>query len=99
MTTVSGDPNDLEPLTPNHLLLLKSESPLSSGLFKREDSLSRRRWKQVQYLADVLWRRWSREYLPLLQLIGKSGHALKEIWQSEMSFWSRPKLPIAIHGH
>ena len=81
MTTVSGDPNDLEPLTPNHLLLLKSESPLSSGLFKREDSLSRRRWKQVQYLADVLSRRWSREYLPLLQLRQK---------------WARPQRNLAV---
>ena len=66
ITTVSGDANDLEPLTPNHLPLPKSESPLPPGLFKKEDSLSRRRWKQVQYLADVFWRRWSREYLPLL---------------------------------
>ena len=62
---VSGDANDLEPLTPNHLLLLKSESPLPPSLFKKEDSLSRRRWKQVQYLADVFWRRWRREYLPV----------------------------------
>jgi len=68
ITTVSGDPNDLEPLTPNHLLLLKSESPLPPGLFKKAALLSRRRWKQVQCLADVFWRRWSREYLPLLQL-------------------------------
>jgi len=65
ITTVSGDANDLEPLTPNHLLLLKSESPLPPGLFKKEDSLARHRWKQVQYLADVFWRRWRREYLPV----------------------------------
>lgn len=37
------------------------------GLFKREDQLSRRRWRQVQYLADIFWKRWSKEYLPLLQ--------------------------------
>ena len=38
------------------------------GTFPREDLFSRRRWPQVQYLADVFWRRWSREYLPLLQI-------------------------------
>lgn len=37
------------------------------GLFQKEDSFSRRRWKQVQYLADIFWKRWSKEYLPLLQ--------------------------------
>ena len=27
-----------------------------------------KRWKQAQYLADVIWKRWIREYLPSLQL-------------------------------
>ena len=38
------------------------------GTFQREDLFSRRRWRQVQYLADAFWKRWSREYLPLLQI-------------------------------
>ena len=79
ITTVSSDPNDNEPLTPNHLLLLKSEVNLPLGLFKREDSLLRRRWKQVQYLADIFWKRWSREYLPLLQLRQKWVHPKRNL--------------------
>lgn len=67
ITTVSGDPNDPEPLTPNHLLLLRSEPQMPPGLFQKEDSFSRRRWRQVQYLADIFWKRWYKEYLPLLQ--------------------------------
>ena len=67
LTKVSEDPSDLEALTPNHLLLLKSGSKLPPGLFHKEDLYSRRRWRQVQYLADVFWRRWIREYLPTLQ--------------------------------
>ena len=38
ITTVSGDPNDPEPLTPNHLLLLRSEPQMPPGLFQKEDS-------------------------------------------------------------
>ncbi len=33
ITTVTSDPNDLEPLTPNHLLLLKSNPVMPPGLF------------------------------------------------------------------
>ena len=76
---MSSDPNDNVPLTPNHLLSLKSEVNLPPGLFKREDSLSRRRWKQVQYLADIFWKRWSREYLPLLQLRQKWVHPKRNL--------------------
>lgn len=67
ITNSSSDPNDLEALTPNHLLLMKRQPSLPPGLFDKEDLYSRRRWKQVQYLADLFWRRWVREYLPLLQ--------------------------------
>lgn len=67
ITKASDDPRDMEALTPNHLLLLRSGAMLAPGSFCREDVYSRKRWKQVQYLADVFWRRWTREYLPTLQ--------------------------------
>ena len=67
LTKVSDDPHDLEALTPNHLLLLNPGSSFPPGRFSKEDNCSRRRWRQVQYLADVFWRRWIREYLPSLQ--------------------------------
>ena len=81
LTTVSDDPKDLELLSPNHLLLLRSETPLPPGLFLKSDTYSRRRWRQVQYLADVFWGRWKREYLPLLQSRQK---------------WFRPKKNFAV---
>ena len=67
LTTVSDNPNDLEPLTPNHLLQLKVQPILPPGLFVKEDLYARRRWRQTQYIADLFWKRWVREYLPLLQ--------------------------------
>lgn len=67
LTKVSDDPRDLEALTPNHLLLLRSVTSLPPGVFRKEDVYSRRRWRQVQYLSDVFWRRWLKEYLPSLQ--------------------------------
>lgn len=41
MTTVSSDPNDLEPLTPNHPLQLKVQPLLPPGIFKQEDVYAR----------------------------------------------------------
>ena len=37
------------------------------GLFDANDEYCRRRWRQVQYLVDLFWTRWRREYLVLLQ--------------------------------
>lgn len=67
ITSVSDDPLDLEPLTPNHLLLMKNQPNFPPGIFNQDDLYTRKRWKQVQFLADLFWRRWTREYLPLLQ--------------------------------
>ena len=67
ITTSSGDPNDIEALTPNHLLQLKGKPILPPGLFKKDDLYARRRWRQVQYIADLFWKRWTTEYLPQLQ--------------------------------
>ncbi|KAK7938715.1 hypothetical protein WMY93_002041 [Mugilogobius chulae] len=67
ITKASTDPNDLEALTPNHLLLLKSQPSLPPGLFEKGDVYARRRWKQVQYMSDLFWKRWLKEYLPSLQ--------------------------------
>ena len=43
----------LEPLTPNHLLTMKTEVLLPpQGDFKRADLYSRKRWRRVQHLAN-----------------------------------------------
>ncbi len=67
LTKVSSDSRDLEPLTPNHLLLLRREPALPPGTFVKDDLYSRKRWRQIQYLTNIFWKRWVREYLPGLQ--------------------------------
>jgi hypothetical protein len=63
----SDDPNDLEPLTPNHFLLLRSNTMPPPGVFTEGDQHSRKHWRHAQLLTNHLWKRWMKEYIPLLQ--------------------------------
>jgi hypothetical protein len=64
LTPVSDDPDDLEALTPSHALLghHRNWNSMSSA----PQLTSRKRWKQVQFMSDNFWKRWRKEYLPLL---------------------------------
>ncbi|XP_054607429.2 uncharacterized protein [Nothobranchius furzeri] len=63
-----NDPTSLEPLTPNHILLMKSNIILPPpGQFVSQDLYLHKRWRQVQFLANEFWTRWRREYLLNLQ--------------------------------
>jgi len=81
ITRMSEDVNDLEALTPNHLLLMKS-GPRVPGVFSKDDNYARHRWRQIQHLANVFWIRWSKEYLVTLQ---------------ERQKWINPKVNVAVN--
>ena len=56
--------SSIEPLTPNHLLTQKSRIVVSPpGEFVRQDLYLSKRWRRVQYLANIFWTRWRQEYL------------------------------------
>ena len=71
LTANSDDPNDLQPLTPGHFLMQRHTICLPPGIFERADAYHRKKWRQVQLLADLFWKRWLKEYLPTLQTRGK----------------------------
>ena len=67
ITTASDDVNDLEALTLNHSLLLRSNTAFL--LWRSIDNdIYRGRWREVQYISDLLWMHWSTEYLPQLKV-------------------------------
>lgn len=59
------DIRDLKVLTPNDLLMMRAVEPMIQTA--STEGIYIRRWKQINYLASVFWKRWTREYLPLLQ--------------------------------
>ena len=77
LTRNSDDPMDEEPLTPNPLLQLRPCASVPPGIFEKEDLHCTRQWRQAQYLANLFWRRWIKEYLPTLQE-GKKWNEPKE---------------------
>ena len=67
LVPISFTDTEQEPLTPNHLLLLRESHNLPPGIFSKDSCYSRRRWAQVQYLANQFWQSWIKEFLPNLQ--------------------------------
>ncbi|XP_038158088.1 uncharacterized protein LOC119794558 [Cyprinodon tularosa] len=52
-------PDSPEPLTPNHLIQMKTSPALPPpGMFPKEDLYGTKRWRRVQYLAEHFWSRW-----------------------------------------
>ena len=66
LTSVSDDPDDYEALTPNHFLIGRASPNSPPGHFEEREVNSRKRWRMAQALADMIWRRWRKEYLPNL---------------------------------
>ena len=65
LTTVE---NDVQPLSPNDILHMKSSVILPlPGSFDSDDVYSRKRWVKVQSLSNTFWKRWAKEYLTNLQ--------------------------------
>ena len=79
----SSNPKDLEPYTRNHLLLLRANPSLPVRSFGKEDSYSKRCWWQVQYMSDIFWKRWLKEYLSTLQ---------------ERAKWMKPRRSLVIEN-
>jgi len=77
-----GDPDAPSPLTPNHLLTMKSKIVLPPpGVFQSQDLYCRKRWRRVQHLANEFWCRWRKEFLLSLQ---------------QRSKWTRPRRNMCV---
>ena len=81
LIAVSNNVKDLQPLTPNMLLCLKEEQSLPPGIEDSFDVYSSKRWRRVQYLANLFWKRWVKEYLPILQK--------RQKWTQKRQKWTK----------
>ncbi|CAB4022447.1 Hypothetical predicted protein [Paramuricea clavata] len=65
-TLKPNESESYEPRKNNAKSLLKRNHPLPLGVVINVDKYNRR-WRQAQELANAFWKRWLRDYLPLLQ--------------------------------
>lgn len=63
---LSSDSSDLDPVTPNLLLMGRHDASLPQAIYD-PSALGRRRWRHSQALADHFWSSFIRHYLPGLQ--------------------------------
>ena len=66
LTKLSDDIHDDNPITPNHLLLLRGNYAYPWAVTQESDTY-RRRWRHVQHLVTQFWRKWLKLYIPELQ--------------------------------
>ena len=74
-----------EPLTPNHILTMKTKIVLPlPGEFQLADVYSRKIWRSVQYMLNVFWSRWKNEYLQTLQMRSKWNERTREVSKGDI---------------
>ena len=83
-----------QPLTPNHLLTMKSNIIMPpQGDFQRPDLYSRKRWRRVQYLANEFLIRWRQDYLQSLQPRQKWMRTRRNMQVSDIAIFKHDNLP------
>ena len=79
----SDDPSDFEPLTPAYFFMQRKVIWLAPGVLDKYD-MYKKKWRQVQYLANLFWERWLKEYLPSKEFRPKWRKALPNVKQKAL---------------
>lgn len=88
----TDDPEDQYVLTPNKLLMLRGEV---STFVDSIDSSNRftRRWRAMQHLANVFWKKWINVYLPTLQSLQRWHTAKPNLKAGELVLMVERNVP------
>ena len=81
LTALSDDPKDFNVLTPNHFLIGQQSLPFVT---KDKELNFRNRWKSVEALSNMFWKRFSREYVPLLNARKKWGREVRNFQVNDL---------------
>ncbi|XP_075163153.1 uncharacterized protein LOC142235779 [Haematobia irritans] len=91
---LSPDPNDLDALTPGHFLIGRALNSLPDHSEENDLNISHfNRWKRISAVHTVFWRRWSKEYLTLMQVRMKWHTKEKSVSVGTLVVISEDNLP------
>ncbi|XP_062549874.1 uncharacterized protein LOC134214528 [Armigeres subalbatus] len=85
LTYIPLESADKESLTPNHFLLGSSSGVKQMPVLPTDyQSTLRNGWKLAQHLSDGIWKRWIKEYLPVISRRSKWFEEVKEIEEGDL---------------
>lgn len=87
---------DIDPVTPNYLLMGRPDSSLPPVVYPDTKLMGRRRWRQSQVLADQFWSSFVRYYLPTLQSRNKWHSEVRNISNGDVVMVVDPQVPRAL---
>ncbi|XP_026056216.1 uncharacterized protein LOC113041867 [Carassius auratus] len=90
----SSDVADMDPITPNILLMGRRDASLPQVAYAPGD-MGRRRWRHCQNMVDQFWIHFTRNYLPTLQTRQKWHKASKNLEVDSVVLIVDPQLPRA----
>lgn len=90
----STDVADMDPITPNILLMGRRDASLPQVAYAPGD-MGRRRWRHCQNMVDQFWIHFTRNYLPMLQTRQKWHKASKNLEVDSVVLIVDPQLPRA----
>ncbi len=93
---VSSDIADVDPVTPNLLLMGRRDASLPQILYDSNNLLRRRRWRHSQVLADCFWAAFIHQYLPDMQGRHKWTNEGREITVGQVILVVDPQLPRSL---
>ncbi|KAL1282348.1 hypothetical protein QQF64_001151 [Cirrhinus molitorella] len=91
----SVDIADLDPITPNLLLMGRRDASLPQAVYGPSNLLGRRRYRHSQVIADHFWTQFIRNYLPGLQLRQKWQNMAQNIAVGQVVLVVDSQLPRA----
>ena len=75
LTYQSANLKDVTPLTPNHFLHDQAGGISAPASVDEKPFNLRKRWRRIQELISHFWKRWMKEWLPLLNTRQKWNEA------------------------
>ncbi len=93
---VSSEISDIDPVTPNLLLMGRRDASLPQVVYGTGELLGKRKWRYSQIIADQFWKQFIQNYLPNLQPRAKWRESTRNLSVGQVVMVMDSQLPRAL---